>query len=187
MRPCLTHPFSISRSEKRALSSLCQAKETGDVGPSLEDVLFMITEDVLDFDSAEGCSTGRRHRALREARRDHAHSSLVTLRITHSHPSARGLRLIAPRTHHLRFNHFARPPRRRRTETCSSVELLDGLSLRGGYIFLQLESDASKRDISDMRGFKPLELLSESDFFTGKSFFGNNAATSTSFVTSILI
>ena len=109
MRPCLTHPFSISRSEKRALSSLCQAKETGDVGPSLEDVLFMITEDVLDFDSAEGCSTGRRHRALREARRDHAHSSLVTLRITHSHPSARGLRLIAPRTHHLRFNHFARP------------------------------------------------------------------------------
>ena len=103
----------------------------------------MITEDILDFDSAEGCSTGRRHRALREARSDYAQSSLVTLRIAghhrgrralrHSHPSARGLRLIAPRTRHLRFNHFTRPPRRRRTETCSSAEPLDGLALRGGY------------------------------------------------------
>ena len=166
MHPCLTHPFSTSRSEKRALSSLCRNK-----GDRRCWAFSRRCCALHDYRRRFGLRFRRRllNRTsiytAREARRDHAHSSLATLRIArhhrsrralrHSHRTARGLRIIAPRTRHLRFNHFTRPPRRRRTETCSSAEPLDGLALRGGYngtqIFLQLKLDASKRDITNKK------------------------------------
>jgi hypothetical protein len=69
---------------------------------------------------------------------------------------------------------------------CSSIQLLDGLSIKGGYdgtqIFFKLELDVSKAGMSDLRDviMKPLQLLSESDFFNGKDFFGDGAAAAAS-------
>jgi hypothetical protein len=66
------------------------------------------------------------------------------------------------------------------------VQLLDGLSIKGGYdgtqIFFKLELDVSKGGMSDLRDviMKPLQLLSESDFFNGKDFFGGGAASAAS-------
>jgi hypothetical protein len=160
----------------------------------------MLVEDVLDFDSlfaAEGCTPGRRHRALREAQTHRATTSHATRRFARdhrgrralrtTHPTARGLRRAAPRARHLRFNHFTRPPRCRQLQNeCSSVQLLDGLSIKGGYdgtqIFFKLELDVSKGGMSDLRDviMKPLQLLSESDFFNGKDFFGDGAAAAAS-------
>lgn len=184
-------------SAKNEIFHLCaEAAETGDVGPLLEDVISMLVEDVLDFDSlftAEGCTPERRHRALREARSHLATTSHATSRVAgdhrgrralrKSHPAARGLRRAAPRARHLRFNRFTRPPRRRRAQSaCSSTELLDGLSIKGGYdgtqIFFKLELDVSKGAMGDIREvvLKPLQLLSESDFFNGKDFFSDSSA-----------
>jgi hypothetical protein len=59
--------------------------------------------------------------------------------------------------------------------------LLDGLFIKGGYdgtqIFFKLELDVSKGGMSDLRDviMKPLQLLSESNFFNGKDFFSDGA------------
>ena len=145
----------------------------------------MIVEDMLDFDSfstSEECTTTElRHRALREARLHRATISHANPRISASnhrgrralrktHPAARNIHRLAPRARHLRYNHFTRPPRGRRLQTgCSNVELLDGLSVIGGYdgtqIFFKLTLDVSKSDVGDLREIvlKPLELLNETE------------------------
>ena len=148
----------------------------------LEDVITTLIEDVLDFDSlftAEGCSSERRHRALQEARIQHAITSHTASKVFGDHRGGRALRKthpdsrsrVAPRARHLRYNHFTRPPRRRHlTEACASTELLDGLSIKGGYdgtqIFFKLELDVSKEAMNDLRDIilKPIQLLSETDF-----------------------
>ena len=185
---------------KNEIYHLCaEAAETGDVGPLLEDAIALVVEEVLSFE-AEECSPDRRGRVLHEARVNHATTSWATSRIvavdhrgrrslrkTHPKAAVRTLhRSLAPRVRHLRFNHFTRPPRRRHLEACTSTELLDGLSIKGGYdgsqIFFKLELDVSKGEISDIRDIilKPLQLLSESDFFNGKDFFGGGAASAAS-------
>ena len=100
-------------------------------------------------------------------------------RVSRDHRGLRSLRKFhpdalshhAPRARHLRYNHFTRPPRRRHlTEACDCTELLDGLSIKGGYdgtrIFFKLELDVSKEAMSDLRDviLKPILLLSETDF-----------------------
>ena len=176
---------------------LCaEAAETGDVGPLLEDVITMILEDMKDFDSeslftAEGCSPERRHRALREARAHraiyHGTSRVLNHRgqraLRQTHPAARHLVRRAPRAHHLSYNHFTRPPRQRNLQAeCSSKELLDGLSIKGGFdgnqIFFKLELDVSKSAIGDLRDviLKPLQLLSKTDLLQDLNLFSNGAS-----------
>ena len=186
--------YHITLSVKNELFHLCaEAAETGDVGPLLEDVITMIKEDVLDFVdfdnlfTAEGCATGRRHRALREAGIHRATTShAIFKRTAGDHRGRRALRKTHPsacsprarRARHLPYNHFTRPPRRRRLQTeCPSIELLDGISIIGGYdgiqIFLKLELDVSKEDIEDLREviLKPLKLLSEAEFLRELNLF----------------
>lgn len=142
----------------------------------------MLLEDVLDFDNIfaiEGCALERRHRALREARAHHATTSRSISRkadhrgrraLRKTHPAARSIHPVAPRARHLRYNHFTRPPRRRKLHECSSKELLDGLYIKGGWdgtqIFVKLELDVSKDAIDNLREviMKPLGLLSETNF-----------------------
>lgn len=179
---------ALKHTAKNEMFHLCaEALETGDVGPFLDDVLSMLVEDVLDFDSlstADECNTELRHRTLREARIHHAITSHANPKLStgdrrghralrKTHPAARNIHRLAPRARHLRFNHFTRPPRRRRLQTgCSNAELLDGLSLKGGYdgtqIFFKLKLDVSKNDVGDLRDIllKPLEVLNE----TGSNF-----------------
>jgi hypothetical protein len=141
----------------------------------------MIQEDVLDFDGAvQGCTANRRNRALREALVRRAATSTTISKIEGDHRGRRALRKtrrLAPRARHLRYNHFTRPPRRRRLNECSSTELLDGLSIKGGYdgtmIFFKLELDVSKQGIEDPRELilKPLRLLSETSFLQDLNLF----------------
>ena len=194
---------STSTSAKNELFHLCaEAAETGEAGPLLEDVISMLVEDVLDFGNlftAEGCTTERRHRALREARLHRATSLHATaaspapLKIVgdhrgrralrKTHPMARHLQRITPRASHLRYNHFTRPPRRRHLQAeCSSAELLDGLFIKGGYdgsqIFVKLELDVSKGAMEDLRDviLKPLQLLGETEFLQDLNLFsGGNS------------
>lgn len=153
----------------------------------------MIQEDILDFDSlldSEACATGRRHRALRKASVHRATTYHTTFRRTagdhrgrralrETHPAARGLRRLAPRARHLRYSHFTRPPRRRLQAECSSTELLDGLSITGGYdgtqVFFKLALDVSKGDKEDLREviLKPLQQLSKADFLHELNLFGD--------------
>lgn len=160
-------------SQKRAFHICAEAAETGDPGPLIEDVISMIKEDILDsvdFDNlltAEGCTTGRRHRALCEASVHRATISHAILKGTAA--DQRGWRALrkthptvfsglAPRARHFRYSRFTRPPRRRLQAECSSTELLDGLSITGGYdgtrIFFKLELDVSKNDEEDLRAIK---------------------------------
>ena len=154
----------------------------------------MIKEDILDsvdFDNlltAEGCTTGRRHRALREASVHRATISHAILKGTaadqrgwralrKTHPTV--FRGLAPRARHFRYSRFTRPPRRRLQAECSSTELLDGLSITGGYdgtrIFFKLELDVSKNDEEDLREviLKPLQQLSKADFLQELNLFGD--------------
>ena len=147
----------------------------------------MIKEEILEFDSIEECPTGRRHRALREAVIHRATASRdIFKRTTGDHRGRRALRKThqsardprARRARHLPYNRFTRPPRSRRLQTeCSVTELLDGISIIGGYdgtqIFLKLELDVSKEDIEDLREviLKPLELLSEAEFLRELNLF----------------
>ena len=158
----------------------------------LEDVITTLIEDVLDFDNlftAEGCTSERRHRALRIHNTLTSHTTTSkdsgNLRrrraLRKTHPDARSRR--APRAHHLRYNHFTRPPRRRHlTDACASTELLDGLSIKGGYdgtqIFFKLELDVSKGAMSDLRDviLKPIRLLSETDFMQDLSHLFSDGA-----------
>eukprot|EP00956_Cyclotella_meneghiniana_P034230 scaffold102673_cov71-Cyclotella_meneghiniana.AAC.1 len=188
--------FPVCPTISNELFHLCaEAAETGDVGPLLEDVITMIKEDVLDFVdfdnlfTAEGCTTGRRHRALREAGIHRATTShAIFKRTAGDHRGRRALRKTHPsacspragRARHLPYNHFTRPPRRRRLQTeCPSIELLDGISIIGGYdgiqIFLKLELDVSKEDKEDLREviLKPLELLNEAEFLRELNLFGD--------------
>ena len=152
----------------------------------------MLVEDVLDFDSlnSEGSDTVRRHRNLREARAYHLNSHATPRSMNHrgqrtlrrTHP-AHDLVLPAPRAHHLRYNHFTRPPRcRNLQEASSSTELLDGLSIRGGYdgnqIFFRLDLDVSKGAIEDLRDIilKPLQLLSQTEFLQDLNLFSNGGS-----------
>eukprot|EP00956_Cyclotella_meneghiniana_P034977 scaffold109952_cov105-Cyclotella_meneghiniana.AAC.1 len=163
-----------------------EAVQTGDVGPMLEDLITMMIEDVLDFDNVEGCT--ERRRALREARSHHAvrnsgsrnsdHRGRRHLRKTH--PAARALRRLAPRAQHLPYNHFTRPRRRRHLQAeCFNTELLDGLSIKGGYdgtkIFFNIDLDVSRRVIEESREvvLKPLEFLSQTELLQSLN-LGNN-------------
>lgn len=153
----------------------------------------MMVEDVLDFDSltAQGSDTLRRHRSLSEARIHHLNSQAISkamdqrgrraLRSTH--PTVRHLVRPAPRAHHLRYNHFTRPPRcRNLQDASSSTELLDGLSIQGGYdgnqIFFKFVIDVSKGEMGNLRDiiFKPLQLLSETEFLQDLNLFSNGAS-----------
>ena len=180
---------------KNELFHLCaEAKETGDVGPSLDDTLSMLVEDLLDYDRLY-TATERRQRALHRARAPHTIGySHATSRIAgnrrgqralrQTHPTARKLRRFAPRARHLRYNHFTRPPRQRRHLQSDSplAELLDGLSITGGYdgsqIFFKLELDVSKDDVGDLRAvvFKPLKLLSDAGFMLELNIFSGDSS-----------
>ena len=169
--------------------------ETGDVGPLLDDVLSMVVEDVLDYDSlSSSTATTRRQRALHGARVSHPSTAHTTSRIAgdhrgrlslrNTHPAAHGRRDLAPRAHHLRYNRFTRPQRhRRRLQDDSSItELLDNFSFKGGYdgtqIFFKLELDVSKGDVGGLRDviLKPLALLSETNFLQDLNIFSGGAS-----------
>lgn len=190
---CEPPTTTLPHAAKNELFHVCaEAAETGDVGPSLDDAISMLKEDVLDFDSisnAAGCPLGRRHRALHDTNALYATSRIGGRRVLRkTHPSAGALQRVAlSRARHLRFNHFTRPPRRRSLQQACSSELLDHLSIIGGYdgtqIFFKLELDASKGTMSGIRDvvLKPLQLLSESDFFSDKYFLGDGSAAATVF------
>ena len=174
---------------KNEVFHLCaEAKETGDIGPSLDDILSMLAEDILNYDRLF-TATERRQRVLHRARAPHKIESHATSRIVgnrrgrpahrKTHPAALKFRRLAPRARHLRYNHFTRPtrPRRHLQSDSSIAELLDGLSISGGYdgsqVFFKLELDVSKDDIGDLRAvvLKPLQLLDEAAFLSDLNLF----------------
>jgi hypothetical protein len=182
----------LSETNRAILPTNTEAAETGDEGPNLEDVISMLMEDVISesllSSLSAAASSGRRHRALHEARVNHAstsHSPLKAKRnarghraLRKTHPSAASLHRRAPRAHHLRYNSFTRP-RRRLQETGDDIksELLDALSITGGYdgiqLFFKLEMDVSKEVVKDLNEviLKPLRLLSEADFLSDLNLF----------------
>ena len=141
----------------------------------------MLVEDILDYDRLF-TATEHRQRALHTARGPHKIDSHTTSRfagnrrgrraLRTTHPAALSVRRLAPRARHLRYNRFTRPPRPRRRlhSEFNLSELLDGLSIRGGYdgsqIFFKFDLDVSKDDVGDLRNvlFRPLKLLSEASF-----------------------
>ena len=174
---------------KNEVFHLCaEAKETGDIGPSLDDILSMLVEDILHYDRLT-TTTESRQRVLHRARASHKIDSHATSRVAgnfrgrrphrKTHPAALKFRRLAPRARHLRYNHFTRPPRQRRhlQSDSSLAELLDGLSITGGYdgsqVFFKLELDFSKDDIGDLRAvvLKPLQLLDEAAFLSDLNLF----------------
>jgi hypothetical protein len=151
-------------------------------GPTLDDVISMLVEDVIG-EALLARSRVRRHRSLREAHINHAvtsHSPLKARRnarghraLRRTHPSAVHLHRPAPRAAHLRHNRFTRPRRRLQNSVVSA--LLDSLSITGGYdgsqIFFKLEMDISKEAVQDLEELilKPIRLLSETDFASDMS------------------
>lgn len=170
--------------------------ETGAKGPTLEDVISLILEDILGQASDTSASTTvRRHRALHEHRTARAVSSSsahTTIRrgrsLRSSHPMT-NRRKRALRSHHLPFNRFTRPKRssKHHRRLASSVvgDLLDSLAITGGYdgnqIFFKVELDISKEVTEGLDTIieKPLELLSEVSFLT--DLFGTGSSTTSAF------
>jgi hypothetical protein len=186
---------SLNQANNEIQHQCAEVALTGDVGPLFDDVLCMVIEDVMDFDirSAEACTTERRHRSLREAREHHAIASHTAARtavdhrsrraLRKTHPDARSLRRFAPRARHLRYNYFTRPPRSRHLQSECAAELLDGLSVKGGFdgtqIFIKISLDVSKGDLAgDIRDviLKPLRLLNETEFLQDLNLFANGSS-----------
>ena len=134
--------------------------ETGAKGPTLEDVIFLILEDVLgQAEDTSATTSVRRHRALHEHRGTRATASSsahLTRRrgrsLRTSHPMTKR-RKCALRANQLQFNRFTRPLRRSKYR-----RLVEGL---------------------DTIIEKPLELLSEVSFLT--DLFGTGSSTTSSF------
>ncbi len=169
--------------------------ETGAKGPTLEDVIFLILEDVLgQAEDTSATTSVRRHRALHEHRGTRATASSsahLTRRrgrsLRTSHPMTKR-RKCALRANHLQFNRFTRPLRRskyRRLASSVVGDLLDSLVVTGGYdgrkLFYKLEMDISKEVVEGLDTIieKPLELLSEVSFLT--DLFGTGSSTTSSF------
>lgn len=148
----------------------------------------MLAEDILDFDNLLAGNTERRHRALHKARANYASTTHATSRIALDHRGRRALRKahpsdphpirrVAPRARHLSYNRFTRPARRRRLNEDVSTEILDRLSITGGWncnkIFIKIELDVSKEGIDDIKEviLKPLRLLNETDFLKDMNLF----------------
>lgn len=168
---------------KNEFFHICQeVEETGERGPTLEDVKALILEGVLGENSNSGGSstTSRRQRALHQTRSRRATaSSLARLQprghraLRATHPSAKRRRR-ALRSHHLPFNHYTRPrpsaQNHRHLQGSLVGDLLDSLSVSGGYdgsqFFLKLDIDISKQYASDLDSIieRPLELLREISF-----------------------
>jgi hypothetical protein len=185
----------LSETNRVILPINTEAAETGDDGPNLEDVISMLTEDVISesllSSLSAAASSGRRHRALHEARVNHAstsHSPLKAKRnarghraLRKTHPSSASLHRRAPRAHHFRYNSFTRPKRRLQLDVVTSA-LLDSLSITGGYdgsqIFFKLEMDVSKEVVKDLNEIilKPLRLLSEADFLSDLNLFSGGSS-----------
>jgi hypothetical protein len=159
----LRHLSALSPSTllaKNELFHICaEAEESGLPGPTLEDVLSMVLEDVVGEDSSLA-NSNRRLRGLNHASVAHHHRSIDftkrhprgrrTLRSTH--PNSSYIRERALRAHHLPYNHFTRPQRNllklRKLNSLGDADLLDKLSISGGYngneIFIKIVIDVSK-------------------------------------------
>jgi hypothetical protein len=93
----------------------------------------------------------------------------------------------APRARHLRYNRFTRP--QRRTQEAQSVvnELLDSISVKGGYdgtqVFIKFEMDVSKQNIGGLEEIitKPLELLTEAGFLRDLNIFSGDSSSGPTF------
>jgi hypothetical protein len=182
----------LSTVAKNELFHLCaEAEESGLPGPTLEDVLSMILEDVLG-ETSSLASSNRRLLGLNHESVVHHHRSINftkrhprgrrTLRSTH--PKSSYTRQRALRAHHLPYNHFTRPrsslPKHRKLTSSGLDDLLDSLSISGGYngneIFIKFGIDLSKNaDIGlDTIITKPLELLKSQNFMNELELFSGN-------------
>jgi hypothetical protein len=180
-------------SSKNELFHICaEAEESGLPGPTLEDVLSMILEDVVGEDSSLANNSNRRLRGLNHASVAHHHRSIDftkrhprgrrTLRSTH--PNSSYIRERALRAHHLPYNHFTRPQRNlqklRKLNSLGDADLLDKLSISGGYngneIFIKFGIDVSKVADIGLNAVitKPLELLSAQNFMQELNLFTGN-------------
>jgi hypothetical protein len=190
-------------SAKNEVFHLCaEAEETGDRGPSLDDVISMVLEDVLNQSlmSTLTETSGWCRRALQHARV--MYTTIEHARMARSSQGNRALRVSHPssvftphrhatRSHHLRYNHFTRPRRQLRQDHVIS-ELLDSLSIRGGYdgsqIFLKVKMDVSKESVNDLDSLilQPLQLLDNTDFLPDLNILsGSSSETSISIDTDL--
>lgn len=174
-----------STSAKSELFHLCaEINESGDKGPSFEDVLSMIIEDVLGEASmpTEATST-RRNRILRPVSHDSTPHPIAPSRrhprglraLRATHPTSKLNRGRPLRAHHLPFTRFTRPRRslqkrgHRRLES-EADDFLDLLSVSGGYngkdLVIKLGIDLSKAAVANLSTIitKPLELLNDVNF-----------------------
>lgn len=147
---------------KSELFHLCmEVEETGEAPPTLENVLALIFEEVINESTSTTGSDSQetRRRVLRSTDRSDV-------------PHRRALR-----ADHLPHNRYTRPRRlltngRRLEEEGSSAasDLVDAISVTGGQddkqFFIRFQIDVSRMNIESLDELiqKPLELLSEVDF-----------------------
>jgi hypothetical protein len=161
----------------------------------------MIREDVIgESNTVNAFSGDGRRRTLHEARMARASTatslSLYSTRVDPrgkrslraTHPSAAPHhRRRALRARHLSFNRLTRPQRRTQEASSALNELLDSISVKGGYdgtqVFIKFEMDVSKENVNGLDAIitKPLDLLSDNDLLSRLNLFSGDSANETLF------
>ena len=145
---------------------LCaEANESGIEGPSLDDVITLIKEDIANTNNNFSAVHSRSRRALRATR------------ATKTSPKSHG---CAPRTRHLRYNYFGRP--RRHLQEDIGSEVLDFFSVVGGYdgaqIFFEVVMDVSKQAVDDLDSLilQPLQTSNIADLLNTLNLYNGNSS-----------